>query len=56
MGRYFVELGGFFLKPNRPRLAVLVAVLNPQPDNRTDPGEAVDHDAEQGAITKPGNA
>ena len=50
MDRHGVVLAAFFLEPQPPALALLVAVLDAHADDSGDARKAVDHHGQQGAI------
>ncbi len=50
MARHFVTLAAFLMEPQPRALAVLEVVLDSQRRSGAHPGEAVNHDADEGAI------
>ena len=52
MGGHFVEFPALLVQPEPPAFAVAVVVLDSHVDHGGNAGEAVDHDADQGPISK----
>src|SRR5712692_9811134 len=53
MARHFVTLAAFLMEPQPRALAVLEVVLDSQRRSGAHAGEAVNHDADEGAIASP---
>jgi hypothetical protein len=52
VGRHLVVLATLLVQPQPPALALLVVVLHAHPQHGPDPGEAVHHDANLGAVAQ----
>ena len=52
MGGHFMEFPALLVQPEPPAFAVTIVVLDAHVDHGGDPGKAVDHDCDQGSISK----